>query len=298
MCYLLWRATDLIWPPPLNHSSQQSTRQATDPWRPVWRMGSNLDFIYSCFPLMNGVDIGLSRMLTVFQIFKRKMLLNRSPCRWIYVIIFFWYHGHSVKIILLYDLKPWSKYTRFSPGMLIKLSSVKSLFIHDSMWLNHTKTVTLRVRYIRPGIVCLSYDNHIYSNPSTYYCVINLLYFLNYWFVNSLPRGRYGSYYKCLKRIIFKNVKLFNASAHFHKWGPKESLTLDNIGPHDIIIDHQFNQFAIRGQRQLSRLFIFHCCSHMACAYCVYNDVSKGFFLFWFCVISEILCTWSETNTV
>ena len=46
---------------------------------------------------------------------------------------------------------------------------------------------------------------------------------------------------------------------------PKEHLTLDNIGLHDIIIDHQFNQFAIRGQQQLSRSFPFHCCSHMSC---------------------------------
>ena len=68
--------------------------------------------------------------------------------------------------------------------------------------------------------------------------------------------------------------QIFNASTHSHKWGPKERPTLDNIGPHDIIIDHQSNSFPIREQRELSRLFTFHYCLHMPCIYCVYIMMS------------------------
>ena len=64
-------------------------------------------------------------------------------------------------------------------------------------------------------------------------------------------------------------VNASTMSTHSHKWGPEERPTLDNICPHDIIIDHQFNQFPIRGQRHLSGLFTFHYCSHMPCIYCV-----------------------------
>ena len=74
--------------------------------------------------------------------------------------------------------------------------------------------------------------------------------------------------------MVASLCQIFNTSTHFHKWGPKEHPTLDNIGPHDIIIDHQFNRFATRGQQQLSRLFIFHYCSHMPCIYCVYIMMS------------------------
>ena len=38
--------------------------------------------------------------------------------------------------------------------------------------------------------------------------------------------------------------QFFNTSTHFHTWVPKERHTMDNVGPHDIIImniDHQFN---------------------------------------------------------
>ena len=64
-------------------------------------------------------------------------------------------------------------------------------------------------------------------------------------------------------------MSTFNASTYSYKWGPKERPTLDNIGPRDIIIDHQFNQLPIRGQRELSKLLTFHYCSHMLCIYCV-----------------------------
>ena len=74
--------------------------------------------------------------------------------------------------------------------------------------------------------------------------------------------------------MVVSLCQIFNASTHFHKWGSKERPTLENRGPHNIIIDHQFNQFPIRGQRQLSRLFTFHCCSHISCVYCVYIMMS------------------------
>ena len=45
----------------------------------------------------------------------------------------------------------------------------------------------------------------------------------------------------CFKRMVASLCQIFNASTHSHKWGPKERPTLDNIGPHDIIIDHQFD---------------------------------------------------------
>ena len=79
--------------------------------------------------------------------------------------------------------------------------------------------------------------------------------------------------------MVTSLCKFFNAATHFHKWGPKERSTLNNIGPDEFIFDHQFNEFLFRGQRQLSRLFIFRCCSHMPYVYCVYNDVNKGFFI-------------------
>ena len=68
--------------------------------------------------------------------------------------------------------------------------------------------------------------------------------------------------------MVASLCQLFNASIHFHKWGLKEHPTLDNIVPHDIIIDHQFNQCPIRGQRQLCGLLTFHYWSHMPCSNC------------------------------
>ena len=67
--------------------------------------------------------------------------------------------------------------------------------------------------------------------------------------------------------MVASLCQIFNASTHSHKLGSKERPTLDNIGPHDIIVDHQFNQFPIRGQQELSRLLTFHYCSHMPCIY-------------------------------
>ena len=41
--------------------------------------------------------------------------------------------------------------------------------------------------------------------------------------------------------MVASLCQIFNDSTHFHKWGPEERPTFDNIGPDDIIIDHQFN---------------------------------------------------------
>ena len=41
--------------------------------------------------------------------------------------------------------------------------------------------------------------------------------------------------------MVASLCQISNASTHSHKWEPKECPTLDNIGPHDIIIDHQFD---------------------------------------------------------
>ena len=49
---------------------------------------------------------------------------------------------------------------------------------------------------------------------------------------------------------------MLNASTRLRKWGSKEYPTLDNVGPHDIIICQQTYEFAIRGERQLSN-FLF-----------------------------------------
>ena len=52
---------------------------------------------------------------------------------------------------------------------------------------------------------------------------------------------RYPIWLVCYKRMLASLCQIFNASTHFHKLGPKERPTLENIGPHNIIIDHQFN---------------------------------------------------------
>ena len=43
--------------------------------------------------------------------------------------------------------------------------------------------------------------------------------------------------------MVASHCQIINASTHSHKWGPKERPTLDNKGPHDIIIYHQLINF-------------------------------------------------------
>ena len=93
----------------------------------------------------------------------------------------------------------------------------------------------------------------------------------------------------CYKRIVAPLFQIYNASTHFHKWGPNESPTLENIGPHDIIVDHQFNRFPTRGQQQLNRLFTFLYSSHIPCIYCVYNDGNEGLLILILILIPTII---------
>ena len=49
------------------------------------------------------------------------------------------------------------------------------------------------------------------------------------------------------RRMVASLYQIFHTSTHFHKWGPKERPTLNNIGPHDFITDHQCNESALHG---------------------------------------------------
>ena len=76
-------------------------------------------------------------------------------------------------------------------------------------------------------------------------------------------------------------INFFNVSTHFHKWGSEERPALDNIGSHDIIIDHNINEFAIRGQ-----VNCFHFTTvyryHMFIVRVYVNKSSLSWFCFWF----------------